>query len=86
MRDLLASWNGGRAPRELGGAHFDLAVAKGAAHYAALLVKGEGIRIRAGSARSYYLGVESSMPAVPGLKPPVNDINETKEFYEMGGK
>ena len=23
---------------------------------------------------------------IEGLKPPVNDINETKEFYEMGGK
>lgn len=57
----------------MGGTDPDLAVAKGACFYAGVR-KGKGIRIKAGSARSYYIGVESSMPAVPGFKPPVQAL------------
>ena len=35
---------------------------------------GKGIRIRGGTARSYYVGIESSMPAVPGIEPPVHAL------------
>ena len=33
-----------------------------------------GIRIRSGASRSYYIGVESAMPAVPGLAAPLKAL------------
>ena len=66
--ELLASWNGGQAVRELQGFQPDLAVAQGAAVYGRHRATGKGMRIKAGAARSYYVGLESSMPAVPGLR------------------
>ncbi|MDP6357122.1 MAG: Hsp70 family protein [Planctomycetota bacterium] len=59
--------------RLLEGANLDLAVARGAAHYG-LVRRGKSIRIRGGTARSYYIGVKSSMPSVPGMKPPVKAL------------
>jgi hypothetical protein len=32
------------------------------------------VRIRGGTAQSYYVGIESSMPAVPGLEPPLQAL------------
>ena len=59
--------------RELQGIDLDLAVARGAAYYG-WVRHGHGIRIRGGTARSYYVGVESPMPAVPGFEPPVKAL------------
>ncbi len=84
--DLLASWNGGAAVKELVGSHFDLAVAKGAASYGRALVAGEGIRIKAGTARSYYIGLESSMPAIPGMIPPIKAICVVPQGMEEGSE
>ncbi len=84
--DLLQSWGGERGVRELAGAHFDLAVAKGAAAYARLRIAGEGIRIKAGTARSYYLGLESSMPAVPGFTPPLKAVCVVPQGMEEGSE
>ncbi|MDQ8204857.1 Hsp70 family protein [Pelagicoccus sp. SDUM812003] len=81
--DLLASWCG-TAPRELQGFQPDLAVAKGAACYGRNRVSGQGIRIRAGTARSYYVGLESSRPAVPGFKPPVKAVCVVPQGMEEG--
>jgi hypothetical protein len=73
---LLATLNGwladeGAPPvRSLQGEDFDLAVARGAAYYG-LARRGRGLRIRGGTARSYYVGIESAVPAVPGLEPPI---------------
>jgi hypothetical protein len=58
---------------ELAGGSLDLAVAEGAAYYG-LVRRGRGIRIRGGVARSYYIGIESAMPAVPGLAPPLKAL------------
>ena len=66
--DLLADWNDGEPVRELAGYQPDLAVAKGASFYGCNRITGKGIRIKAGAARSYYIGLETSMPAVPGFK------------------
>ena len=33
-----------------------------------------GVRIRGGTARAYYVAVESAMPAVPGIAPPVQAL------------
>jgi molecular chaperone DnaK (HSP70) len=71
--DLLASWYPHRPPVELPAEDLDLAVARGAAAYG-LVRRGRGIRIRAGAARSYYIGIESAMPAVPGIPSPVKAL------------
>jgi hypothetical protein len=72
LGEVLAGW-AGRPPKELGGTDLDLAVAHGAAAYG-LVRRGRGVRIRGGAARSYYLGIETAMPAVPGLPPPIKAL------------
>jgi hypothetical protein len=59
--------------RVLEGADLDLAVARGAAYYG-YVRKGAGLRIRGGSAMAYYVGVESALPAVPGMPPPLQAL------------
>lgn len=61
------------APRVLTGADLAHAVARGAACYG-LARRGSGVRIRGGTARSYYVGVASAMPAVPGHAAPVKGL------------
>jgi hypothetical protein len=69
---LLSGWVGEEVA-DLGGAEFDLAVAEGAAYYG-LVRRGRGIRIRGGTARSYYIGIESALPAVPGMAAPLKAL------------
>jgi hypothetical protein len=57
--------------RILSAPDLDLAVARGAASYA-LARRGKGLRIRGGTARAYYVGIESPAPAVPGIEPPLS--------------
>ena len=59
--------------RMLTGADMDLAVARGAAYYG-YVRRGQGVRIRGGTASAYYVAVESSMPAIPGVEPPVQAL------------
>ncbi len=84
--DLLASWNEVKAVWELGGFQPDLAVAKGAALYGRNRATGKGIRIKAGTARSYYIGMESSMPAIPGFKPPIKALCVVPQGMEEGSE
>tara|TARA_R110002073_G_scaffold123819_1_gene267622 strand:+ start:17174 stop:18949 length:1776 start_codon:yes stop_codon:yes gene_type:complete len=70
--DTLESWFGAPLP-SLQGTDLDLAVAHGAAYYG-LVRQGKGIRIRGGTARSYYIGVEGSAPAIPGFEPPIKAL------------
>ncbi|MGB5733037.1 MAG: Hsp70 family protein [Thiohalocapsa sp.] len=51
----------------------DLAVARGAAFYSYVRKHG-GIRIRGGTSHSYYVGVERSMPAIPGMEPELHAL------------
>ncbi len=51
----------------------DHAVARGAAYYGKAK-RGRGVRIRSGSPRTYYIGIESAMPAVPGLPAPLKAL------------
>ncbi|MEQ8980811.1 MAG: Hsp70 family protein [Deltaproteobacteria bacterium] len=69
--EIIGSW--GTAPQVLEEDDTDLAVAKGAAYYGAVRAGG-GIRIRGGVARSYYVGMETAAPAVPGVAPPVRAL------------
>jgi hypothetical protein len=84
--ELLASWNQGQAVRELQGSELDLAVATGASFYGRTRVTRKGIRIKAGAARSYYIGLETSMPAVPGFKPPVKALCVVPQGMQEGSE
>lgn len=72
LNEWLAA-EGALPARRLEGADLDLAVARGAAYYA-YVRRGKGVRIRGGTARAYYVGVESAMPAVPGMEPPLQAL------------
>jgi hypothetical protein len=80
--ELLRTW-AGRDVKVLEGADLDLAVALGAAHYGAVR-RGKGIRIRGGTARAYYIGIESAMPAIPGFAPPVKALCVAPQGLEEG--
>lgn len=80
---LLASWSGGTV-RELQGARPDHAVAIGAAAYGRLRATGTGLRIKSGTARSYYIGMESTTMAVPGRRPPVKALCVAPQGMEEG--
>jgi molecular chaperone DnaK (HSP70) len=73
MVQVFSRWRGGDGVRVLAGADPDLAVARGAASYG-LARRGRGVRIRGGTARAYYVGVESAAPAVPGVPAPVKAL------------
>ncbi len=70
---ILNRWSPQESVRELGGADFDLAVARGAACYG-LARQGKGVRIRGGLGRSYYIGIAAAMPAVPGMPAPTKAL------------
>jgi len=59
------------------------AVARGAAYYGAAR-HGKGVRIRGGIARSYYVGIETAMPAVPGIPAPVKAFAVAQFGMEEG--
>ena len=72
----LNAWleaDGAPPARVLEGADLDLAVARVAASYG-LARHGRGLRIRGGTARAYYVGIESAVPAVPGVEPPITAL------------
>jgi hypothetical protein len=80
--ELLRAW-AQRDVRVLAGADLDLAVALGAAHYGRVRA-GKGVRIRGGTARAYYIGIESAMPAIPGFAPPVKALCVAPQGLEEG--
>jgi len=59
------------------------AVARGAAYYG-LARQGKGVRVRGGVPRTYYIGVEASMPAVPGMRPPLKALTVVPFGMEEG--
>ncbi|MGL6257825.1 Hsp70 family protein [Vibrio sp. WXL210] len=59
--------------KRLTGVDLDLAVASGASYYGAVR-RGQGVRIRGGIASAYYVGIESAMPAIPGMAPPLEAL------------
>ena len=76
ITEVVNEWlraDGGSPVKELEGADLDLAVARGAAYYG-FVRQGHGIRIRGGTARAYYVGVEAAVPAVPGFDPPIRAL------------
>jgi hypothetical protein len=72
----LDSWlaEEGMAPAEmLSGEDLMHAVARGAAYYG-LARQGRGVRIHGGVPRTYYVGIESAMPSVPGFPAPLKAL------------
>ena len=59
------------------------AVSRGAAYYG-LARHGRAVRIRGGVPRSYYVGIESAMPAVPGMPAPLKALTVAPFGMEEG--
>ncbi|HEX4164484.1 MAG TPA: Hsp70 family protein [Bryobacteraceae bacterium] len=60
-------------------------VAHGAAYYG-LARSGKGVRIRGGVPRTYYVGIESSLPAVPGMTAPMKALTVVPFGLEEGSR
>lgn len=76
MMSIINAWlgdAGAGAATLLPGLDLDLAVARGSAYYGSVR-RGQGVRIRGGIASAYYVGIESSMPAIPGMEPPLQAL------------
>jgi molecular chaperone DnaK (HSP70) len=72
VAEVLTTWAGREVP-PLDASDLDLAVALGAAYYGQVR-HGKGVRIRGGVARSYYIGIETPTPAVPGIPAPIKAL------------
>lgn len=83
---VIDSWltaEGKEQIRVLDGSELSRAVARGATYFGEAK-EGKGIRIRGGVSRSYYLGIESSLPAIPGFPPPMKALCVAKQGTEEG--
>ena len=90
LLDVLQSWfragDPNWSPILLDNDRLDLAVAHGAAYYGTVR-RGRGVRIAAGLARTYYIGVESDPPSavclVPGNAEPGQAIDLVQRRFEL---
>ena len=73
--EVLAEWFGPhQAPKALPlQGDLEHAVARGAAYYGWAKTRG-GVRIRGGTPRSYYVGIETAGPAIPGVPRPLRAL------------
>lgn len=94
LLEQLNNWAkqlGRPAIKELPDPDFDCAVSRGAVYYG-MARAGKSIRIRSGTSRSYYIGVEEAAPAVPGIPAPLKAIcivpfgMEEGSEAELGGQ
>jgi hypothetical protein len=89
LLEVISGWLRGvgvaAPPRILSGADPERAVAHGAAYYGRAR-RGRGVRIRSGLSRSYYLGVEVAMPAVPGARAPIKALCVVPKGLEEGSE
>lgn len=83
LMSVLGSWMD-QAPQALKGERdLDHAVARGAAYYGWAKQNG-AVRIRGGTARAYYVGVETSGPAIPGMPRPLQALCVVPKGMEEG--
>jgi hypothetical protein len=74
LMEVLGDWFSDEPPDVLAGEHdLDFAVSRGAAYYAWTKHQG-GVRIRGGTARAYYVGIETAGLAVPGAPRPLRAV------------
>ena len=86
--EVLHSWQGQpvvELKNESKKADLMHAVAHGAAYYGNARA-GKGVRIRGGVPRTYYVGIESSLPAVPGLPTPMKALTVVPFGLEEGSR
>ena len=69
--------------KPLSGEDLMRAVSRGAAYYG-LARRGRGVRIRGGVPRTYYVGIETAMPSVPGLPAPLKALTVVPFGMEEG--
>lgn len=81
---LLSQWRGEEV-KVLPHPDYDFGVSRGAVYYG-MTREGEGIRVRAGTSRSYYIGVEGTAPAVPGVPPPIKPVLVVPMGMEEGSE
>ena len=79
---VLNDWSD-KPVRALPGEDLMHAVARGAAYYG-MARQGKGVRIRGGVPKTYYIGIESAAPAVPGFRPPFKALTVTSFGMEEG--
>jgi hypothetical protein len=74
LMEVLGNWFAEAPPDVLAGVHdLDYAVSRGAAYYGWTKRHG-GVRIRGGTARAYYVGIETAGLAVPGAPRPLRAL------------
>jgi hypothetical protein len=75
LLDVMSHWFSKKETPTLlhGNEDLDYAVARGAAYYGAAK-GGRGVRIRGGTARSYYVGIETAGLAIPGAPRPLRAL------------
>lgn len=85
IQTILQSWFPDHgAPHILAGSEdLDFAVARGAAYYGRVKQQG-GLRIRGGTARAYYIGIETAGLAVPGASRPLHALCVVPHGMEEG--
>jgi hypothetical protein len=84
--ETLNAWlaeEGMQPVQPLAGEDLMHAVSRGAAYYG-LARRGRGVRIRGGVPRTYYVGVESSMPSIPGFPAPLKALTVVPFGMEEG--
>lgn len=84
MLQVVGGWYDSSPPQLLEGTHdLDYAVSLGAAFYAWTREHG-AIRIRGGSARSWYIGIETAGLAIPGAPRPLKALCVVPQGMEEG--
>lgn len=84
LLDVLGGWFPENGLSQIGADHsLDNAVARGATYYGWSKQHG-GIRIRGGTARSYYVGIESAGLAIPGVPRPLKALCVVPQGMEEG--
>ncbi len=84
LLNVMAGWFPQAPPQALAGERdLDHAVARGAAYYGWVKEHG-GVRIRGGTAQSYYVGIETSGLAIPGAPRPLNALCVVPRGMEEG--
>ena len=86
LMETLNSWlaaEGMQPADALPGEDLMHAVSRGAAYYG-LARHGRGVRIRGGVPRTYYVGVESALPSIPGFPAPLKALTVVAFGMEEG--
>jgi molecular chaperone DnaK (HSP70) len=86
LLSVLNTWlqaEGFQPIQPLSGEDLMHAVSRGAAYYGTAR-HGKGVRIRGGIPRTYYIGIETAMPAVPGMMAPLKALTVASFGMEEG--